>query len=521
MDPIIIYIIIGAVALILGIVLGKLVFAKNTQKQVAEAEKQAQKIITDGNLQAENLKKEKLLEAKEKFVQLKADHERDVLQRNQKLVESESRIKQKEQSLNQKDQNLEKQIKDNEAIKENLNRQTEIVNIKRTELEKHQEEHIRRLEKVAGLSAEDAKAQLIESLKQEAHTKALVIQQEIIEDAKLKATKEARKIVIQTIQRTAAEAAIENAITVFNLESDEIKGSIIGREGRNIRAIEAATGVDLIVDDTPEAIVLSSFDPLRREIARLSLQRLVADGRIHPARIEEVVEKTKKQIDDQVMEIGERTAMELGVHGLHKELIRMVGRMRFRSSYGQNLLMHSRETANLCAIMAAELGMNAKLAKRAGLLHDIGKVPDEETELSHALLGAKLAEKYGENPAVVNAIGAHHDEMEMQYVISPIIQACDAISGARPGARREIMQQYIQRIKDLENLAMAYTGVEKAYAIQAGRELRVIVEADKVTDGDSDKLSFEIAQKIQTEMTFPGQIKVTVIREKRSVNVAR
>jgi len=380
MDPIILYIIIGAAALILGIILGKLVFAKNTQKQIAEAEQQAQKIIADGQLQAENLKKEKLLEAKEKFVQLKSDHDRDVLQRNQKLVEGESRIKQKEQSLNQKDQNLEKQIKDNEAIKENLNRQIEIVNIKRTELEKHQEEHIRRLEKVAGLSAEDAKAQLIESLKQEAHTKALVIQQEIIEEAKLKATKEARKIVIQTIQRTAAEAAIENAITVFNLESDEIKGSIIGREGRNIRAIEAATGVDLIVDDTPEAIVLSSFDPLRREIARLSLQRLVADGRIHPARIEEVVEKTKKQIDDQVMEIGERTAMELGVHGLHKELIRMVGRMRFRSSYGQNLLMHSRETANLCSIMAAELGMNPKLAKRAGLLHDIGKVPDEEPD---------------------------------------------------------------------------------------------------------------------------------------------
>jgi len=513
--------IISAAALILGIILGKLVFAKNTKKQVEEAEQQAQKIIADGKLQAETLKKEKLLEAKENFVQLKSDHDRDVSQRNQKMVDGENRIKQKEQSLNQKDQNLEKQVKENDAIKENLNRQIEIVNIKRTELEKHQEEHIRRLEKVAGLSAEDAKAQLIESLRQEANTKALVIQQEIIEEAKLKATKEARKIVIQTIQRTAAEAAIENAITVFNLESDEIKGSIIGREGRNIRAIEAATGVDLIVDDTPEAIVLSSFDPLRREIARLSLQRLVSDGRIHPARIEEVVEKTKKQIDDQVMEIGERTAMELGVHGLHKELIRMVGRMRFRSSYGQNLLMHSRETANLCAIMASELGMNAKLAKRAGLLHDIGKVPDEETELSHALLGAKLAEKYGENPAVVNAIGAHHDEMEMQYVISPIIQACDAISGARPGARREIMQQYIQRIKDLENLAMNYTGVEKAYAIQAGRELRVIVEADKVTDGDSDKLSFEIAQKIQTEMTFPGQIKVTVIREKRSVNVAR
>ncbi|WP_462249442.1 ribonuclease Y [Ferruginibacter sp.] len=521
MEPTIIYIIIGIAALIIGAVLGKILFAKNTKNQVAEAEQQAQKIVADGQLQAENLKKEKLLEAKEKFVQLKAEHDKEVLQRNQKIIEGESRVKQKEQSINQKDQNLEKQIKDNEAIKETLNRQIEVVNTKRTELEKHQEEHIRRLEKVAGLSAEDAKAQLIESLKQEAQTKAIAIQQEIIEDAKLKANKEARKIVIQTIQRTAAEAAIENAITVFNLESDEIKGSIIGREGRNIRAIEAATGVDLIVDDTPEAIVLSSFDPLRREIARLSLQRLVADGRIHPARIEEVVEKTKKQLDDQVMEIGERTAMELGVHGLHKELIRMVGRMRFRSSYGQNLLMHSRETANLCAIMAAELGMNPKLAKRAGLLHDIGKVPDEETELSHALLGAKLAEKYGENPAVVNAIGAHHDEMEMQYVISPIIQACDAISGARPGARREIMQQYIQRIKDLENMALGYTGVEKAYAIQAGRELRVIVEADKVSDGDSEKLSFEIAQKIQTEMTFPGQIKVTVIREKRSVNVAR
>jgi len=521
MEPVVIYIIIALAALVGGSVLGKLVFSKNTKKQVEDAEQQAQRIITDGNLQAENLKKEKLLEAKEKFVQLKLEHEKDVLQRTQKIVEGENRIKQKEQSLNQKDQNLEKQVKDNDAIKETLNRQIEVVNAKRTELEKHQEEHIRRLEKVAGLTAEDAKTQLIESLKQEAHTKALVIQQEIIEDAKQKAGKEARKIVIQTIQRTAAEVAIENSITVFNLESDEIKGSIIGREGRNIRALEAATGVDLIVDDTPEAIVLSSFDPLRREIARLSLQRLDADGRIHPARIEEVVEKTKKQIDDQVMEIGERTAMELGVHGLHKELIRMVGRMRFRSSYGQNLLMHSRETANLCAIMASELGMNPKLAKRAGLLHDIGKVPDEETELSHALLGAKLAEKYGENPAVVNAIGAHHDEMEMQYVISPIIQACDAISGARPGARREIMQQYIQRIKDLENMALAYTGVEKAYAIQAGRELRVIVEADKVTDGDSEKLSFEIAQKIQTEMTFPGQIKVTVIREKRSVNVAR
>jgi ribonuclease Y len=514
-------IIIGAAALIIGILLGKFLFAKNTKKQVEEAEQQAQKIISDAKTQAETLKKEKLLEAKEKFVQLKADHDKEVFQRNQKISESENRLKQKEQAVNQKDQNIAKLIKDNETIKENLNRQLEVVNVKRTELEKHQEEHIRRLEKVAGLSAEEAKTQLIESLKQDAQSQALSIQQEIIDDAKLRANKEARKLIIQTIQRTAAEQAIENAITVFNLESDEIKGSIIGREGRNIRAIEAATGVDLIVDDTPEAIILSSFDPLRREIARLSLQRLVADGRIHPARIEEVVEKTRKQLEDQIIEIGERTVIELGIHGLHKELVRIVGKMRFRSSYGQNLLMHSREVANLCGIMAAELGMNPKLAKRAGLLHDIGKVPDEETELSHALLGMKLAEKYGENPAVCNAIGAHHDEVEMQYVISPIVQACDSMSGARPGARREIMQQYLQRIKDLENTALTYPGVEKAYAIQAGRELRVIVEAEKVSDSDSDKLSFEIAQKIQTEMTYPGQIKVTVIREKRAVNIAR
>jgi ribonucrease Y len=521
MDPMILSIIIGAVSLIVGVVSGKLLFNQNTKKQVEEAELQAQTILKEAELRAETVKKEKQLEAKERFVQLKSEYEKEVNERNRKLGEAENRIKQKEVSINQKEANLDKQSKDNDVIKDNLNRQIEVVNLKRTELEKHQEEHIRRLEKIANLSAEEAKAQLIESLKQEAHSQALGLQQEIIEDAKLKANKEARKVVIQSIQRTAAEITIENTVTVFNLETDEIKGQIIGREGRNIRAIEAATGVDLIVDDTPEAIILSSFDPLRREIARLSLQRLVADGRIHPARIEEVVEKTRRQLEEQVMEIGERTVIEMGIHGLHKELVRIVGKMRFRSSYGQNLLMHSRETANLCGIMAAELGMNPKLAKRAGLLHDIGKVPDEETELSHALLGAKLAEKYGENPAVVNAIGAHHDEMEMQYVISPIIQACDAISGARPGARREIMQQYLQRIKDLENLAMAYQGVEKAYAIQAGRELRVIVEAEKVTDGDSDKLSFEIAQKIQTDMTYPGQIKVTVIREKRAVNVAR
>lgn len=514
-------IIIAVSALIIGIAAGKLVFAKNTRRQVEQAEQKAEKIIAEARSAAETLKKEKLLEAKENFFQLKSEHDKEVIERNRRLGDLENRIRQKEQSINQKTESLEKQLKGNEAIKDNLNRQIELVNIKRTELDKHQEEHIRRLEKIAGLTAEKAKLQLVESLTQEAHTQALALQQQIIADAKLTANKEARKLIIQCIQRTGAEQAVENAITVFNLESDEIKGQIIGREGRNIRALEAATGVDLIVDDTPEAIVLSSFDPLRREIARLSLQRLVADGRIHPARIEEVVEKTRRQLEDQIIEIGERTVIELGIHGMHKELVRIVGKMRFRSSYGQNLLMHSREVANLCAIMAAELGLNPKLAKRAGLLHDIGKVPDDETELSHALLGAKLAEKYGENPAVVNAIGAHHDEMEMQYVISPIIQACDAISGARPGARREVMQQYLQRIKDLENLALAYNGVEKAYAIQAGRELRVIVEADKITDKESETLSFEIAQKIQNEMTFPGQIKVTVIREKRAVNIAR
>ncbi|HOZ85921.1 MAG TPA: ribonuclease Y [Niabella sp.] len=521
MDPIISIVLAAIIALLIGIIAGKFIFAKNTEQKINEAELRANTILKEAELSAENVRKEKELQAKERFVALKSTHEKEVTERNRKVSEGENRIRQKEQTLSQKETNLEKQIKDTDVIKDNLNKQIEVVNKKRTELEKHQEEHIRRLEKIAALTAEEAKTQLVESLKNEALTQAIGIQQDIIDDAKQKANKEARKIIIQTIQRTAAEQAIENSITVFNLESDEVKGQIIGREGRNIRALEAATGVDLIVDDTPEAILLSCFDPLRREIARLSLQRLVTDGRIHPARIEEVVEKTRKQIEEQVMEVGERTVIDLGIHGLHKELVRMVGRMRYRSSYGQNLLMHSRETANLCATMAAELGLNPKLAKRAGLLHDIGKVPDEESELSHALLGAKLAEKYGENPAVVNAIAAHHDEVEMQYVISPIVQACDAISGARPGARREIMQQYLQRIKDLENLATSYPGVEKAYAIQAGRELRVIVESDKVSDQDSDKLSFEIAQKIQAEMVFPGQIKVTVIREKRAVNVAR
>ncbi|MFT4061825.1 MAG: ribonuclease Y [Edaphocola sp.] len=522
---------VAIAALVIGIFLGKAIFAKNTEQRIQEAEQQALKITEDAKIQGETIKEKRILEAKEKFLQLKAEHEKEVALRSQKVTDAENRIRQKEQSLNDKTQVLQKQINENNQQKANLEKELEKtqskraeLDIKRQELEKQQEQAIKQLEKVANLTAEEAKAQLMESMKEEARTGAMAHLQEIVEEAKINASKEAKKIVIQSIQRVAAEQTIENAITVFNLESDEIKGQIIGREGRNIRALEAATGVDLIIDDTPEAIVLSCFDPLRREVARLSLQRLVQDGRIHPARIEEVVEKTKKQIEDQIMEIGERTIIELGVHGLHKDLVRMVGKMRFRSSYGQNLLMHSKETANLCGVMAAELGLGqkvVKLAKRAGLLHDIGKVPDEETELSHALLGARLAEKAGEHPAIINAIGAHHDEMEMAYIISPIVQACDAISGARPGARREIMQSYLQRIKDLENLATAYNGVEKAYAIQAGRELRVIVEADKVTDAESDTLSYEIADKIQKEMQYPGQIKVTVIREKRAVNVAR
>jgi len=521
---IVIAVITAVVALVAGIFAGKAIFAKNTGKQVADAEALAKKTVEDAKTLAETLKENKLLEAKEHFAQLKIQSEKEVLQRTQKLQENENKLKQQQQSFNDKNAALQRQVQENETLKENLQRQTESMNIKRAEIEKQHEEHVKRLEKVANLSAEAAKAELIEVVKEEARTRAMAHVKEIMEEAKANASKEAKKIIIQSIQRTAAEQTIENAITVFNLESDEIKGQIIGREGRNIRALEAATGVDLIIDDTPEAIVLSCFDPLRREVARLSLQRLVQDGRIHPARIEEVVEKTRKQLEEQVMEIGERTIIELGIHGLHKDLVRIVGKMRFRSSYGQNLLMHSKETANLCGIMAAELGLGqkvVKLAKRAGLLHDIGKVPDEETELSHALLGAKLAEKAGEHASIVNAIGAHHDEMEMQYIISPIVQACDAISGARPGARREMMQSYLQRIKDLENLAMSYNGVEKAYAIQAGRELRVMVEAEKISDTDSERLSFEIADKIQKEMQYPGQIKVTVIRELRAVNIAR
>ena len=516
--------VIALVAVAVGIFLGKILFAKNTEIKIQEAEQQAEKIKEEAKVLAETLKEKKILEAKEKFLHLKAEYDKDVNARNSKLADAENRIRQKEQSLKDKNATLDKQANELNSLKAQVEKQIEVNTEKQVTLDRSIEDQLKTLERIANYTAEEAKAELIQSITEEARTDAMAHVQEIVEVAKNNASKEAKKIVIQSIQRVAAEQTIENAITVFNLESDEIKGQIIGREGRNIRALEAATGVDLVIDDTPEAIVLSCFDPLRREIARLSLQRLVQDGRIHPARIEEVVEKTKKQIEDQVMEIGERTIIELGIHGLHKDLVRMVGKMRFRSSYGQNLLMHSKETANLCGIMAAELGLGqkvVKLAKRAGLLHDIGKVPDEETELSHALLGAKLAEKCGEHAAVINAIGAHHDEMEMTYIISPIVQACDAISGARPGARREIMQSYLQRIKDLENLATSYNGVEKAYAIQAGRELRVIVEADKVSDAQSDRLSFEIADKIQKEMQYPGQVKVTVIREKRAINVAR
>ncbi len=545
MSPTLLAIIIGIVALIAGLFGGKIFFTQNSQKErdeasrlngeaqlkIQQAQLQAEQLLKEAEAKAETLRQKKELEAKERFISLKAKHEEEVQARNARIAESETRIKQQNQSLVDRDKVLQKQMTDLEAQKEKLNRKLEeteakqqALDEKKAELGAQIEEQVRKLEKVAGLTAEEAKAQIVEAIKEEARTAAMAHVKDIMEEAKVNANKEAKKIVIQSIQRTAAEHTIENAITVFNLESDEMKGQIIGREGRNIRALEAATGVDLIIDDTPEAIVLSCFDPLRREVARLSLQRLVQDGRIHPARIEEVVEKTRKALEDQVMEIGERTIIELGIHGLHKDLVRMVGKMRFRSSYGQNLLMHSKETANLCGIMAAELGLGqkvVKMAKRAGLLHDIGKVPDEETELSHALLGAKLAEKAGEHPAIVNAIGAHHDEMEMQYIISPLVQACDAISGARPGARREMMQSYLQRIKDLETLATSYKGVEKAYAIQAGRELRVIVEADKVSDAESSTLSFEIADKIQNEMQYPGQIKVTVIRELRAVNVAR
>ena len=490
--------------------------------------KKAEAIVSDAEADGEVIKKEKMLQAKERFIQLKSEHEKYINDKNSKIVNIENKIKQRESNLNQRKDELNRKSKEFEAnkkevtaIRENLSNQLEMVEKKNAELEEFHKKQVAQLENIAGISAEDAKGQLIESLKEEAKTEAMTYINDTIDEAKMTANREAKRIVVQTIQRVGTEAAIENSVTVFHIDSDEIKGRIIGREGRNIRALEAATGIEIIVDDTPEAIILSGFDPVRREIARLALHQLVTDGRIHPARIEEVVDKVTKQIEEEVIEIGKRTAIDLGIHGLHPELTRLVGKMKYRSSYGQNLLQHSRETANLCAIMASELGLNPKLAKRAGLLHDIGKVPDEEPELPHALLGMKLAEKYKEKPDVCNAIGAHHDEIEMNNMLSPIVQVCDAISGARPGARREVTESYMKRLKDLENLALSYEGVLKTYAIQAGRELRVIVGSEKVSDKEAETLSYNIAKRIQDEMTYPGQVKITVVRETRAVNYAK
>jgi ribonuclease Y len=515
---IVLYIFIG---LAVGVVIGRFLLRSLFRNQEINAQNKAKKILKDAETNAEILRKDKLLEAREKFLQMKADHEQEINSKNNTINQRENSIKQKEQSINQKIENLSKKEDELTNVKSNLEKQIEIAQKKQEDVDVLKNQHIQKMETIAGLSAEDAKNQLIDSLREEARTQAMIQIKDIVDEAKLTASKEAKKVVIQTIQRTATESAIENTVSIFNIENDEIKGRVIGREGRNIRALEAATGIEIIVDDTPEAIILSGFDPVRREIARLALHRLVTDGRIHPARIEEVVAKTKKQIEDEIVEIGERTVIDLGIHGLHPELIRMVGRMRYRSSYGQNLLQHSREVANFCATMAAELGLNVKMAKRAGLLHDIGKVPDDNPELPHAILGMQLAEKYKEHPEVCNAIGAHHDEVEMTSMISPIIQACDAISGARPGARREVVESYIRRLKELESLALSYPGVEKTFAIQAGRELRVVVESERITDAAAEILAADISNRIQTEMTYPGQIKVTVIRETRSVAYAK
>tara|TARA_B110000483_G_C18201116_1_gene545264 strand:+ start:980 stop:2521 length:1542 start_codon:yes stop_codon:yes gene_type:complete len=484
-------------------------------------EKKGHQILKDALVDAEVVKKEKIIQAKEKFLQLKENHEKSINERNQKVLIGENRVKQKEQNLNNKLKETNNTERSLDTIRNNLSQQLDVVTTKQDELGKLKKKHIEQLESISQLKVEDAKQQLIENLKDEARADAMAYIKDISEEAKINANKEAKRVVIQTIQRVATEHAIENSVSVFNIESDDVKGRIIGREGRNIRALEAATGVEIVVDDTPEAIVLSCFDPVRREIARLSLHQLVSDGRIHPARIEEVVAKTRKKLDEEIVETGKRTCIDLGVHGLHPELVKTVGRMKYRSSYGQNLLQHSREVANLCAIMAAELGLDTKKAKRAGLLHDIGKVPDEDQDLPHALLGMKWAEKYGEKPEICNAIGAHHDEIEMTTMLSPIVQVCDAISGARPGARREVVESYIQRLKDLENVALSFDGVNKAYAIQAGRELRVLVESEKVPDSKASEMSFEISQRIQNEMTYPGQVKVTVIRETRAISFAK
>ena len=478
-------------------------------------------ILKEAEAEGEMIKKERILQAKEKFIQLKSEHDRVVNERNQKIAQSEQRAKQLESTLHQQQEELNKKIKEQETLRGQLETQLQGIDRKKEEIDRKIKEQNVRLEQISGLSSEDAKNILIENMKAEAKTEALAYVNEVMEEAKMTAGKEAKKIVVQTIQRVATEAAIENSVTVFNIDSDEVKGRIIGREGRNIRALEAATGVEIIIDDTPEAIILSGFDPVRREIARLALHQLVTDGRIHPARIEEVVTKVEKQIEEEIIEVGKRTTIDLGIHGLHPDMIRLIGKMKYRSSYGQNLLQHSRETANLCGIMAAELGLNVKLARRAGLLHDIGKVPDDEPELPHAIIGMRLAEKYKEKPEVVNAIGAHHDEVEMNNLIAPIVQVCDAISGARPGARREVVESYIKRLKEMEDMAMSYPGVMKTYAIQAGRELRVIVGSEKISDQDADLLSHDIAKKIQDEMTYPGQVKITVIRETRSISYAK
>jgi ribonuclease Y len=516
-------------SIIIGILVGiaggfgvaKFLEKSNVSNLIKNAKKEATSILKDAKIESENLKKDKLLQAKEKFLELKTEHEKEILAKDKKMSEVEKRIRDKESQVSSELSKAKKINDDFESKSSEYDSKIEVLDKKNREVDKMHKSQVEQLEVISGLSAEDATNQLVESLKAEAKTKAMAHIQDTIEEAKLTAHQEAKKVIISTIQRVGTEEAVENCVSVFNIESDDVKGRIIGREGRNIRALEAATGVEIIVDDTPEAIILSCFDPVRREIARLALHKLVTDGRIHPARIEEVVAKTTKQIEEEMIEVGKRTVIDLGIHGLHPELIKVVGRMKYRSSYGQNLLQHSREVSKLCGIMAAELGLNVKLAKRAGLLHDIGKVPDAESDLPHALLGMQWAEKFGEKEEVCNAIGAHHDEIEMKYLISPIIQVCDAISGARPGARRQVLDSYIQRLKDLEEIAFGFNGVKNAYAIQAGRELRVIVESEKVSDEMAGSLSFDISQKIQTEMTYPGQVKITVIRETRAVNIAK
>lgn len=516
------FIIIAAIAgLIIGFLISKSIDSKSATGTLKTAEKEAEKLLKEAEKEGVNVKRDKILQAKEKFIELKSEHEKVILSRDQKINEAEKRTKDKESQISNE---LSKSKKINAEVEEKLkdySYRTEYLEKRQEEIDTILQRKINQLEVVSGLSAEDAKAQLMESLRETAKAESMQMIQDTVEEAKLTAQQEAKKIVINTIQRVGTEEAIDNCVSVFNLESDDVKGRIIGREGRNIRAIEAATGVEIIVDDTPEAIILSCFDSIRREIARLSLHKLVTDGRIHPARIEEVVKKTRKSIDEEIIDIGKRTIIDLGIHGLHPELVKMVGRMKYRSSYGQNLLQHSREVSKLCGIMAAELGLNPKLAKRAGLLHDIGKVPETETELPHAILGMQLAEKFGEKPEICNAIGAHHDEIEMTSLLSPIVQVCDAISGARPGARRQVLDSYVKRLKDLEEIAFGFGGVKKAYAIQAGRELRVIVESEKVNDEKASALSFEISQKIQTDMTYPGQVKITVIRETRAINIAK